>query len=114
MNTENSNHLNYGQDDTNCSLGPDISLNSNLKLSAGCDCGNLQCKKYATPNNIQNTLIKDIEGFCGYGPEISLEDKIKLARGCDCGNTDCGEYKTDNTIQNTLYEDIEPRDLKPK
>ncbi len=57
MNTENSNNLNYGQDDTNCSLGPDISLNSNLKLNAGCDCGNLQCKKYATPNNIQNLTI---------------------------------------------------------
>ncbi len=107
MNTENSNYLNYGQDDTNCSLGPEILVNTNLKLSAGCDCGNLQCKKYSKSNNIQSTLYKDIEGFCGYGPEISLEDKIKLARGCDCGNIDCGKYTTNNLLQNTLYKDIE-------
>lgn len=114
MNTENSNYLNYGQDDTNCSLGPEIPVNTNLKLSAGCDCGNLQCKKYSKSNNIQSTLYKDIEGFCGYGPETTLENNNKLARGCDCGNIDCGDYDTNNSLQNTLYQDIEFRDLKPK
>ena len=109
----NSNQLNYS-DDTTCTYGPKIPINSKITLAPGCDCGNINCKKYSPNNNIQNTLINDIEGFCGYGPERPLECNLKLARGCDCGNLDCGDYRTDNTIQNTLYQDIEYKDLKPK
>ncbi len=110
MDTKNSNSLSYTDENTNCSVGPNIPLppyNKNISIGGGCDCGNLNCKKYNKPNNIQSILFKDIEGFCGYGPEQILQNKQILARGCDCGNIKCGEYKTDNTIQNTLYQDIE-------